>query len=84
MKKITQVVTGLFLAAALVAPQALADKGHHGHKACKADIEKFCAGKHGADKKACVEQNKAQFSQPCQEAMAKHEHHEGAPEGEKH
>ncbi|MFM8268928.1 MAG: hypothetical protein ACKN9V_01975 [Pseudomonadota bacterium] len=93
MNRITEVVLGLALTATLAAPNALADKGHHGHhgnSACKEDMKKFCKGKHGADKKACVEANKAQFSQGCQEAMAKHEkhedheHHEGTDHSEQH
>jgi hypothetical protein len=90
MHKAAKVVTGLILTSALIGPRAFADKGdghghgHGHHKACKEDMKKFCGGKHGPEKKACVEQNKSQFSQACQEAMAKHEHHEEAAHTDQH
>jgi len=40
------------------------------HAACAADFKTFCAGQTGpANRRACIQQNRAKFSASCQGAM---------------
>jgi hypothetical protein len=39
--------------------------------ACKADIDKLCAGKQGREMGQCLTQNAAALSKPCTDARAK-------------
>lgn len=67
----------LTVIATLAAPSAVAGKDPHedhpGHRVCKEEIQKFCGRKQGKEKKECIDANRAQFSQACQEDMANHE-----------
>lgn len=84
MNKATQVVVGLALFGTLMGSRAMANNGrvHHGPpEACKADIEKFCAGKQKKEQWDCVQKNKSQFSKSCKEVMSNHERPEESGSG---
>ena len=38
--------------------------------ACRDDMQKFCAGKMGPDRRACMEANKDKLSDACKQARA--------------
>jgi hypothetical protein len=51
--------------------------GHHGEfqAACGADMQSFCASAQTRDdRRACVQTNKAKFSQGCQTFLQSHMH----------
>jgi hypothetical protein len=40
-------------------------------KACSADAQKLCSGKHGHEAMECLRENSDKVSQDCKDAMAK-------------
>lgn len=80
-------ILGLSLVVGMVGAAFAQDQGgtmqgpsggdHHGafRAACGADLQSFCASAQTRDDRhACVEANKAKFSQGCQSFLANHMH----------
>jgi hypothetical protein len=55
--------------------------GNSPRTACKADVEKYCAGVQPGGRRiaACLKQNEAQVSAPCKDAIAKSRDKKAAP-----
>jgi hypothetical protein len=47
-----------------------APQGGGGMTACRADAQKFCGGKSGADRRACMDVNKDKLSDACKALRA--------------
>ena len=48
---------------------------------CKADADKYCAGKTGRDMFMCLRENRDSFSQGCQDALKALRHRSGGGSG---
>lgn len=59
----------------------MAMRGHGRMAACRDDMQKFCAGKQGPDRRQCMQDNKDKFSDGCKAALAARHGGANAPAG---